>query len=82
MADHGREPGHLLSRLLGPQGPDIGCEECFERLDVYVEAELAGEDPERRVPGMRAHLDGCPACAEEHHSLRELLTAEIGGSNR
>jgi hypothetical protein len=31
---------------------------------------------------MRAHLDGCPACAEEHHSLRELLTAEIGGSNR
>jgi len=25
------------------------------------------------VPGMRAHLDGCPACREDHESLRELV---------
>jgi hypothetical protein len=24
------------------------------------------------VPGMREHLDGCPACAEEHDSLLAL----------
>ncbi len=63
----------LVRRLLGPAGPEIGCETCFETLDVYVEAELAGGDPERAVPGMRAHLDGCPACAEDHRSLRDLL---------
>lgn len=74
MADQSEAPDHLLRRLLGPSGHDIGCERCFELLDVYVEAELAGEDAERRVPGMRTHLDGCPACAEEHESLRELLT--------
>ena len=73
MGDRGEAPDRLLGRLLGPTGPDIGCEECFERLDVYVEAELAGEDAELCVPGMRAHLDGCPACAEEQDSLRELL---------
>jgi len=26
------------------------------------------------VPGMREHLTGCPACREEHESLRALLT--------
>jgi hypothetical protein len=63
-----------LERLLGPTGPDIGCEECFERLDEYVELELQGRDAEAQVPGMRAHLDGCPACREEHESLHALLS--------
>jgi hypothetical protein len=62
-----------LSRLLGPDGPELGCEECFEKLDRYVELELAGEDAESVVPGMQAHLEGCPACFEEHESLRELV---------
>lgn len=74
MAEHGQPPERLLGQLLGGSGYDIGCEQCFELLDVYVEAELAGEDAEHRVPGMRTHLEGCPACAEEHQSLRELLT--------
>jgi hypothetical protein len=67
------EPNESLRRLLGPAGPDIGCNECFERLDEYVELELRGADAEERVPGMRAHLAGCPACADEHQSLRALL---------
>jgi hypothetical protein len=63
-----------LQRLLGLAGPDIGCEECFERLDEYVELELRGADADARVPGMREHLAGCPACRDEHESLRALLT--------
>ena len=63
----------LLSRLLGPAEPEVSCEECFERLDEYVEVELAGDDADARVPGMRAHLEGCPACRDEHDSLRALL---------
>jgi hypothetical protein len=59
--------------LLGPPGPDIGCDACFDRLDEYVELELGGADPEDRVPGLRAHLAGCPACHEEYESLRALL---------
>jgi predicted anti-sigma-YlaC factor YlaD len=62
-----------ILELLGPAGPEIGCDECFERLDDYVEAGLAGEDADARVPGMREHLHGCPACREEHDSLRDLL---------
>jgi hypothetical protein len=63
----------LLARLLGPAGHELTCEECFEQLDRYVELELAGRDADTAVPGMRAHLDGCPACSEDHESLLELL---------
>jgi hypothetical protein len=59
-------------RLLGPDEPEIGCDACFELLDEYVELELAGGDADRAVPGMRAHLLGCPACREEHDTLRDL----------
>ena len=53
---------------------DVGvAAQCFERLDEYVELELRGADADERVPGMRAHLAGCPACAGEHQSLRALL---------
>jgi hypothetical protein len=63
-----------LERLLGPTGPDIGCDECFERLDEYVELELRGRDADAEIPGMREHLAGCPACREEHESLQALLS--------
>jgi hypothetical protein len=66
----------LVAGLLGPEGPEVSCEECFERLDEYVEAELAGVDPEQEVPGMAAHLAGCPACREDHESLRALVAGE------
>jgi hypothetical protein len=62
----------LLGRLLGPGGTEIGCDECFDQLDRYVDLELAGQDADAAVPGLRAHLDGCPACREEHESLLTL----------
>jgi hypothetical protein len=66
----------LLGRLLGPEGPEVSCERCFVELDRYVELELAGEDAEAAIPGMRAHFEGCSACAEDHESLRALLLTE------
>jgi hypothetical protein len=63
----------LLGRLLGPAGPELTCEQCFEALDRYVELQLAGGDADAAVPGMRAHLDGCPACREDLESLAALL---------
>jgi hypothetical protein len=65
-----------LERLLGPTGYELSCEQCFERLDEYVELELAGVDADARIPGLSAHLEGCPACREDHASLRALVSAE------
>ena len=66
------EERELIRALLGPAGPELTCEECFEQLDGYVELELAGRDADAEVPGMAAHLEGCPACREEHESLLAL----------
>ena len=74
--DHRRE---LLARLLGPAGPEVSCEECFELLDEYVELEIAGADADRRLPGLREHLQGCPACREDHASLRDFVLLERAG---
>ena len=65
-----------VRRLLGPSEPELGCDECFEHLDRYVELELAGADADAGVPGLRAHLVGCPACREEHESLKALVGGE------
>lgn len=73
-----RELQQALGRLLGPAEPEIGCDECFEELDRYVELEVAGGDADAAVPGLRAHLAGCPACREEHASLLELVSGEHG----
>jgi hypothetical protein len=63
----------LLNRLLGPGEPEVTCEQCFELLDEYVELELRGA--EDQLPGMRAHLEGCPACHEDHESLLAFVRA-------
>jgi hypothetical protein len=71
---NGQSPeNELLGRLLGPAEPELSCERCFEELDRYVELELAGADADAAIPGMRAHLEGCSACAEDHESLRAWL---------
>jgi hypothetical protein len=72
MNDHPHTHRETLERLLCPATHEVGCEECFERLDEFVELEVAGLDADAAVPGLRAHLDGCPACREEHDALFAL----------
>jgi hypothetical protein len=65
----------LLRRLLGTAAPELTCDQCFEQLDRYVELELrhGTARADELIPGMRAHLDGCQACDEEHASLHALV---------
>lgn len=65
-----------VNRLLGPDGPELTCDECFDVLDRYVELELSRSEPDEQIPGMRAHLLGCPACNEDHESLLALMSSE------
>jgi hypothetical protein len=65
-----------VRRVLGPAGPELSCEECFEHLDRYVEIEVSGGGADAAIAGMSAHLRGCPACAEDHESLVSLLRDE------
>ena len=72
-----RDLGQTLARLLGPAEPEVGCDVCFEELDRYVELELAGQDADAAIPGLHAHLVGCPACQEDQESLRALASQPL-----
>lgn len=63
-----------LEDLLGPAPgvEEVSCDRCFELIDAFVDAELAGEDAATSFPGMEEHLSGCPACREDRESLRAL----------
>jgi hypothetical protein len=67
------DPNLLVPRLVGPAAPELTCEECFEELDRYVELELANAAADEQIAGMRAHLQGCPACNEDHESLLDFV---------
>ncbi len=70
------ERDETVRRLLGPEGEELTCEQCFAELDRYVELELSGSDADTQIPGMRAHLEGCPACHEDYASLRDFVSCE------
>lgn len=60
-----------VDALLVDTTPWLSCDECFERMDVHVEAVLA--DPHHHDAAMEHHLLGCAACADEARSLLDLL---------
>lgn len=61
--------------ILRTDPADVGCGHFFELLDQYVELVVAGEDPEKHLPGVTAHLEACSPCAEDY---RGLLAAVSG----
>ena len=76
VPDEPHSPRRTVERVIGPTDPELGCDECFELLDAYVELELAGADAAAEMPLMRTHLQGCSACRDDHDSLLALLHAD------
>ena len=54
---------------------EIGCDECFERLDIFAETELSGVEASAAMPLVGDHLDKCADCRSEFEAL---LTASRG----
>jgi predicted anti-sigma-YlaC factor YlaD len=60
-----------LDELLRAMDGDAGCTAGEGILDVYVELELAGEDPASVYPGTAIHLRCCPGCRADYDGLLE-----------
>jgi hypothetical protein len=58
-----------LDQFLATDPADVGCDRTFELLDVYVQVELAGQDPRPGLPGVAAHLGSCRACQGDYQGL-------------
>jgi len=69
-----RSPDDVVASLIADTSPYLSCDECFERLDEYVETRA--RNPQHTDPTMRAHLRGCSACHEEAEALLELIAQD------
>ena len=66
-----------LGRLLGPGRARGRLRRVLRRSSTATSSSSSpGADADAAIPGLRAHLDGCPACREEHESLRALVGGE------
>ena len=52
---------------------EIGCDECFERLDLFAEAELSRVDARAAMPLVGDHLDKCADCRSNFEALLRAL---------
>lgn len=65
-----------MVRNIATTHPDeIGCDECFEQLDRFVELELTGKNAAEALPLVQDHLDRCSDCREEFEALLAALRA-------
>jgi hypothetical protein len=67
-----------VAALLVDTEPYLSCDDCFERIDQYVEQRLA--EPSHRDCEMDTHLTGCGVCAEEARTLEDLLRQDADPS--
>jgi len=52
---------------------EIGCDECFERLDSFAETELCGVEATGAMPLVGDHLDKCADCRSKFEALLTAL---------
>jgi len=65
-----------MARGIMTTRPDeIGCDECFEQMDRFVEMKLAGADPAEAMPLVQDHLARCTSCREEFEALLAAVEA-------
>lgn len=59
----------LLRVVAETRETEIGCDECFEQLDSFVEAELSGLEARSVMPLVGDHLDKCADCRSKFEAL-------------
>jgi hypothetical protein len=52
---------------------EIGCDECFERLDRFAETEFSGVEARSVMPLVSDHLDKCADCRSKFEALLRAL---------
>ena len=63
----------LLRVVAETHETEIGCDECFERLDSFAETELSGAEASIAMPLIGDHLDKCADCRSKFEALLSAL---------
>jgi bacterioferritin-associated ferredoxin len=65
----------LVREIAEAREVEIGCDECFEQLDRFVEMKLSELDAAQAMPLVQEHLQICGECREEFEALLAALRA-------
>ena len=68
----------LLREIAETRKVEIGCDECFEQVDRFVEMKLSGLNTAQAMPLVQEHLEICGECREEFEALLLALGAKEG----
>jgi hypothetical protein len=63
----------MVRNILTARPDEIGCDECFEQLDRFVDMELASKNAAEAMPLVQDHLERCTDCREEFEVLLAAL---------
>ena len=63
------ELNKLMRAVLETSDQELGCDECLDQVDRFVEVELAGLDAAAAMPLIHNHLQKCGDCREEFEAL-------------
>ena len=63
----------MVRGVLSTRPDEVGCDECFEQLDHFVEMTLVGKNAVEALPLVQDHLSRCRDCREEFEALLEAL---------
>lgn len=66
---------HLVRTIALTHTEEIGCDECWDHLDQFVDLVLTGKDAEEALPLVQEHLVLCIECREEYQALVTALQA-------
>jgi hypothetical protein len=65
----------MVRGIVTTRPDEIDCDRCFEELDRFVEATLAGKNAAEAMPLVQDHLERCRDCREEYEALLTALRA-------
>ncbi|HZY57306.1 MAG TPA: hypothetical protein VFE09_05850 [Rubrobacteraceae bacterium] len=65
----------MIRAIMETREEEIGCDECFEQLDLFVETKLSGLDAAAAMPLVQEHVEICGECREECEALLVALRA-------
>jgi len=63
----------LVRSIIATRKYEIGCDDCFNELDCFVDMILNGKKASEAMPLVQHHLDMCLDCREEFEALLEAI---------
>jgi uncharacterized protein with PIN domain len=64
---------NMLRAVIATKEVEIGCDDCYEKLNKFIEMEINGKSPEQAMPLVKDHLDRCKDCRQEYEALLKAI---------